>query len=85
MPRFVLASPDCFLISMLALSFFLLNAVTLVLYCVAHLHLKLMVVDHRYQALIVITPLLNTHTSCVLQRVPVSYVLLQSQHHSKPL
>lgn len=82
---FVLAGPDRFMISALTRSIFLLNAVNLVLYCVAHLHLKWPVIDHRHQALIVITPLLNTHThSCVLQRVPVSHVLFQSQQHSKP-
>lgn len=59
---FVLGSPDCFLISMLMPSIFLLNALNWVLYCVAVLHLKWLAVDHRYQTLIVITPLLNTHT-----------------------
>lgn len=62
MPPFVLASPGRFMVSVLMRSIFPLNAASLALYCVAHLHLKRPVVDHRYQALIVITPLLNTHT-----------------------
>lgn len=68
MPCFVLTSPVRFLISVLMLSILPLYAVNLVLYCVAHLHLKWAVIDHRYQTQIVITPffppalLLNTHT-----------------------
>lgn len=86
--HFVLASPDSFLISMLMPSILPLNAVNLVLYCVAHLHLEWAVVDHRFQALIVIalffhSPFEYTH-GCVLWQVPVSYVLFQSQQHSKP-
>lgn len=60
MLHFMLASADCFSISLLLMLSFLLNTLTLILYYVAHFHLKWMVIDHRYQVLIVIT-LLNTH------------------------
>lgn len=83
MPDFVLASRDRFLISVLMLSIFPLNAENLVLCC--YLHLQWAVADRRFQAQIVITiffPLSSfeyTHC-CVLQLVPL---LFQSQQHSK--
>lgn len=77
---FVLASPDRFLISMLMLSVFSLNAVNPVLYCAAHLHLQRTVVDHRHQALIIIILPLNTHTVvyCSECLYPMSFSNLSS-------
>lgn len=60
MPRFVLASLDSFLISMLMHPICPLNALNLLLYCAAHLHLQWAVVDLRYQALGVITPVFHS-------------------------